>query len=245
MRLQWLAVALVSAMTAVAMADELPPAQQDQAVDGETQNRASYAFGYSMGRNISESFRVQSVAITLESLMKGFRDAMEGKEPAYSDDQLRKAVDDHRRASLTKLAKKNKEEGEAFLKENAEKEGVVTLDSGLQYQVLKRGNGPTPGPMDRITAHYRGTLIDGTVFDSSIDRNEPISIGVNEVIPGWTEALQLMKVGDKWRLFVPPELAYGRDGGGEVIGPNAVLIFDIELLAVQPGGRGTLPRRTN
>jgi hypothetical protein len=134
---------------------------------------------------------------------------------------------------LTRLAMKNKADGEAFLKANREKEGVVTLESGLQYQVLQQGNGPSPRPTDRVRTHYHGTLIDGSVFDSSVEQGEPVTFGVTEVIAGWTEALQRMKVGDKWRIFLPSELAYGGQGAGAEIGPNSALIFEIELLGIE------------
>ena len=124
-------------------------------------------------------------------------------------------------------------DGAAFLAQNGQREGVVTLPSGLQYEVLAEGDGATPGPTSTVTTHYHGTLIDGTVFDSSVQRGRPASFPVNGVIAGWTEALQLMQVGDKWRLFLPPELAYGDRGAGGAIGPGATLIFEVELLEVR------------
>jgi FKBP-type peptidyl-prolyl cis-trans isomerase len=129
-------------------------------------------------------------------------------------------------------AEKNLKAGEAFLAENAKKEGVKTTASGLQYKVIKSGTGPSPKPTDVVKVQYHGTLIDGTVFDSSVRRNQPATFTVNGVIPGWTEALQLMKVGDKWKLFIPAKLAYGEQGSGP-IGPNIVLIFDVELLGIE------------
>ena len=128
---------------------------------------------------------------------------------------------------------KNLKEGEAFLDENKKKEGVTTLPSGLQYKVLKSGAGKTPKATDKVTTHYRGTLIDGTVFDSSYDRGEPTTFPVGGVIRGWTEALQLMKEGDKWQLYVPAQLGYGERGAGGKIGPNTTLLFEIELLKVE------------
>jgi FKBP-type peptidyl-prolyl cis-trans isomerase FklB len=128
---------------------------------------------------------------------------------------------------------KNIKAGEAFLAENAKKDGVKTTASGLQYKVVKSGSGKTPGLNDTVKVHYHGTLIDGTVFDSSVDRGEPVTFPVNGVIPGWTEALQLMKVGDKWQLVIPAKLAYGENGAGGKIGPNSVLQFDVELLAIE------------
>ncbi len=125
--------------------------------------------------------------------------------------------------------------GEAFLLDNGKRDGVVSTGSGLQYEILASGEGPTPGPTDLVTTHYHGTLIDGRVFDSSMQRGEPIEFPVNRVIPGWTEALQLMQVGDRWKLYIPPQLAYGKRGAGQMIGPDETLIFEVELLGVRPG----------
>ena len=142
------------------------------------------------------------------------------------------------------LAAKNKADGDAFLAANKNKEGVKTLPSGLQYKIIKSGNGPTPGPSDIVKANYKGTLLDGKVFDSSYDRGEPEQFPVNRVIKGWTEALQLMKVGDKWQLFVPASLAYGEPGYPPAIGPNNVLVFDVELLDVTKPSAATSPAGT-
>ncbi len=131
----------------------------------------------------------------------------------------------------------SEEVGRAFLARNAMRQGVTTTDSGLQYEVLASGDGQSPGPRDVVSAHYHGTLVDGRVFDSSVQRGEPLVIGVNRVISGWTEAMQMMRVGDKWKLFIPPELGYGDRGApGSIIGPNETLIFEVELLAVSPAG---------
>lgn len=131
----------------------------------------------------------------------------------------------------------NQKKGEQFLADNAKKEGVKTTASGLQYQVIKSGTGKTPGKKDTVKVHYHGTLVDGTVFDSSVDRGEPISFPVDGVIPGWTEALQLMKEGDKWKIFIPSNLAYGERGAGDKIGPNSALVFEVELLSVEGGSK--------
>lgn len=131
-------------------------------------------------------------------------------------------------------AEKNLADGAAFLIENGEREGVVTLPSGLQYEIMNEGSGASPGPTDMVTTHYHGTLIDGTVFDSSVERGEPIEFGVNQVIAGWTEALQLMNTGAKWKLFIPSSLAYGPQQRGPVIGPNSTLVFEVELLSFRP-----------
>ena len=136
-------------------------------------------------------------------------------------------------AKQAESGEKNLKAGELFLAENGKKEGVKTTASGLQYKVVKSGSGKTPAVTDTVKVHYHGTLIDGTVFDSSVDRGEPVTFPVNGVIPGWTEALQLMKEGDKWQLVIPSKLAYGENGAGGKIGPNAVLQFDVELLGIE------------
>src|SRR5690606_9682743 len=146
--------------------------------------------------------------------------------------QLQMQMQEKQQANAGPAGEQNQQEGEAFLKANKEKEGIKTLASGLQYQVLESGSGKTPSASSQVTTHYEGTLINGTVFDSSYERGEPATFPVNGVIAGWTEALQLMKEGDKWRLFIPSNLAYGPRGAGADIGPNATLIFDVELLSV-------------
>ena len=135
-------------------------------------------------------------------------------------------------AEAAKAGEANKQIGEAFLSENAKREGIKVTESGLQFEVLTEGNGATPAASDKVEVHYTGKLIDGTVFDSSVERGGPAMFGVTQVIPGWVEALQLMKEGDKWRLYIPSDLAYGSQGAGGIIGPNSTLIFDVELLRV-------------
>jgi len=227
-------MAVLTLVTSVAVADDLPAEKAKKEDDNKLEEQASYGIGFQVGTNIAQTCRSQSISINLVALVKGLQDALAGKKCAYPEDELNNAVNEHRKQSLTKAAKKNKDDGEAFLMANAKKEGVKTLQSGLQYMVIKEGDGPSPGPTDRVKTHYHGTLIDGTVFDSSVDRGEPISFEVNGVIPGWTEALQLMKVGDKWRLFLPSKLAYGVQGAAPDIGPNCVLIFEVELLGIEP-----------
>jgi FKBP-type peptidyl-prolyl cis-trans isomerase FklB len=208
-------------------AQELPRPGAGAKLD-TVQDKASYGFGYQIGRTL----KGQGLDLSLQTLIRGLQDGLAGEKPALPDQELFGAMQEFQRSMLTRLAMKNKQEGEAFLKANREKEGVVALESGLQYQVLQRGDGPSPRASDRVRTHYHGTLIDGSVFDSSLD-GQPVEFGVNEVIPGWTEALQRMKVGDKWRLFIPSELAYGVQGAGADIGPNSVLIFEIELLGIE------------
>ncbi|MBM3997931.1 MAG: FKBP-type peptidyl-prolyl cis-trans isomerase [Planctomycetes bacterium] len=214
--------------SSVARADDLPPAKQ--ASLDSVERKASYGFGYQIGRQ----FRGQGLTVLLPELLNGLQDALGGKQPQLPEPELFNAMSEHQKATRTALARNNRKAGEVFLKDNAAKQGVVKLDSGLQYTVIQQGTGPKPKATDKVKTHYHGTLIDGLVFDSSVESGEPATFGVNEVIPGWTEALQLMKVGDKWRIVVPSELAYGVQGAPPDIGPNCVLIFEIELLGIEP-----------
>ena len=199
-------------------------------------DKASYGIGLNIGRGMKSD----GLEINVDFLIQGVLDAMEGKEPQLTEAELREAfavVQKELQARQAEKAKsasdRNKKEGDAFLAANKKKQGITTLESGLQYTVLKSGKGPSPKATDQVRTHYHGTLIDGKVFDSSVDRGEPVTFPVNGVIKGWTEALQLMKVGDKWRVFVPSALAYGERGAGAEIGPNAVLVFEIELLGIE------------
>jgi len=200
--------------------------------------------GYAIGLNIGASLKHDGVELDPEMFARGFRDAFAGAQPLIGPDQARAALSQlkasmlvQRQAAAAKAAEANKAQGEAFLKANAAKPGVVSLPSGLQYQVLKAGTGPTPKLTDTVSCNYRGTLINGTEFDSSYARGTPTSFPIAGVIKGWTEALQKMPVGSKWRLFVPSDLAYGEGGAGEAIGPNTTLIFEVELLAIEPAGK--------
>ena len=168
----------------------------------------------------------------MEDFLKGVSDILTGNKPEMSHAEAQKIVNEHFRKLAEEAYAINKEAGEKFLAENAKKEGVVTLPSGLQYEVIAEGNGNRPSATDRVKCHYEGTLIDGTVFDSSIKRGEPAVFGVNQVIKGWVEALQLMKEGAKWRLYIPYDMAYGENGAGELIPPYSALIFDVELISV-------------
>ena len=197
--------------------------------------KTSYAMGYNMGSNFKEIYK----DIHQDSLLRGIIDAISEKEPLISDDQitsilmeLQQKVNQRKQVERKEVAEKNKIKGKEFMKKNARKSGIQVTATGLQYQVLKKGTGSKPKPSDRVKVHYRGTLIDGTEFDSSYKRNQPASFGLNEVIPGWTEALQLMNVGSKYLFYIPSELAYGDRGAGNVIGPNETLIFEVELLEI-------------
>jgi FKBP-type peptidyl-prolyl cis-trans isomerase FklB len=195
---------------------------------------------YLIGREIGGNFKKQGVEVNTDILLKGIRDGIAGNKSPLSDEESESVMTAFQNEMMGKqaqmqkdLAEKNLKEGKAFLAANAKKEGVKTTPSGLQYKVLVEGNGKTPTATDTVIAHYRGRLIDGTEFDDSYKRGEPLTIPVSGVIKGWTEALQMMKVGSKWQLFIPSELAYGEQGAGQVIGPNETLIFDIELLGIK------------
>jgi len=186
--------------------------------------------------DIGSNLRKQSIDIDQNILAKGIQDALGGAKSLLTDQEIQETMVALRTEMMAKqeeVAKKNKVDGEAFLAENKKKEGIKTLPSGLQYKVIKAGTGKKPKLDDTVTANYRGTLIDGTEFDSSYKRGQPVSFRVSGVIPGWTEALQLMGEGAKWQIFVPPNLGYGERGAGGVIGPNAALIFEIELVSIQ------------
>jgi len=197
---------------------------------------------YSIGHDIGNTFKKQNMDINPDVLLVGVRDALSGNKPAMTEEQVKetltafsKSMMDKQQATAKEAATKHAAEGEKFLAENKTKEGVKTTASGLQYKVLKEGSGASPNATDTGVTHYKGTLINGTEFDSSYKRGEPASFPVNRVIAGWTEALQMMKPGSKYQLFVPAMLAYGERGAGQEIGPNETLIFEVELLEVKPG----------
>ena len=233
------------------MAITLPAADPAPALKDQ-KDKVSYAIGLDIGRNLKR----QGVEVTAEALSAGVRDAMTGGKPALSDDEAKEVLNAYRTELMAKqqsMAKeqgeKSKKEGEAFLADNQKKEGVKThtvkLPNGtnavLQYKVLTAGTGPKPSTNDTVATHYRGTLIDGTEFDSSYKRGEPATFPVTGVIKGWTEALLLMPVGSKWQLFIPSELAYGERGNGRVIPPNSTLLFDIELVSIQDKAQAPTP----
>ena len=193
---------------------------------------------YTIGSNFIQSLKMQGIELDIESVIQGIKDGSKGQS-TLSQDEMQEALNAFKAKLIKQQEKtqqaasgKNKALGDAFLTENKTKEGVVTLKSGLQYKVINSGTGASPKATDEVTTHYRGTLIDGTEFDSSYSRNKPSSFPVNGVISGWTEALQLMHAGDKWQLFIPSDLAYGNRAVGNIIKPNSTLIFEIELLKV-------------
>lgn len=195
----------------------------------------SYTIGYQIGAGLkNQPFKVKETLF-----FQGIQDAASGKESMVTQEKAQEVINAYKEELTTKhetemkaLATSNAAKASAFLEENKKKKGIVTLPTGLQYQVLTNGKGPNPKPTDTVTTHYRGNLIDGTEFDSSYARKEPVSLLVNGVIPGWTEALQKMKVGSKWKLFIPPNLGYGERGMGRAIPPNSLLIFEVELLNI-------------
>ena len=200
----------------------------DKKLSGELE-RFSYSLGMSITSNLINSGVTK---IDLNTLFEGIKDTFEGNMPQIMPEEANKILEAFMAKSASQQGDANLEAGLAFLAENKTKEGVTELPSGLQYTVLKEGDGEIPNSTDQVKCHYHGTLIDGTVFDSSVERKEPAVFPVNGVIQGWVEALQLMSVGSKWKLFIPSELAYGPRGAGGAIGPNAALIFDVELLEI-------------
>lgn len=199
-------------------------------------DKISYIIGLDIGNNLKK----QGADVDPETLLKGMKDALSGKKPLLSEEEMREVTTAFRQEiakkqaeETKKLAEKNRKEGETFLEENKKKEGVKTLPSGLQYKVITEGSGRSPKETDTVTVNYRGTFVDGTEFDSSYKRGEPATFPVKGVIAGWVEALPLMKEGAKWQLFIPSGLAYGETGAGNAIGPNATLIFEVELISIK------------
>ncbi|OHB28748.1 MAG: hypothetical protein A2X84_06590 [Desulfuromonadaceae bacterium GWC2_58_13] len=199
-------------------------------------DKVSYGIGMSIGRDFSR----QELDIDPDILAQGIKDMLAGGKTLLTEEEAQTTLMNFQQEMVAKqeakgkeIADTNKQKGEAFLAENTKLEGVVTLPSGLQYKVLTEGTGKTPAKTDTVTVNYRGTLIDGQEFDSSYKRGEPATFPVGGVIPGWTEALQLMKEGAKWQLFIPAALAYGERGAGPVIAPNSTLIFEVELISIQ------------
>jgi FKBP-type peptidyl-prolyl cis-trans isomerase FklB len=217
----------ISSLTGTALnAEEAPTLTTDE-----------QKFGYAIGLQIGQGLLQQGAQVDVDALTLAIKDMLAKKEPRLSQDELQKVVQKQKE----KLAKTRKESAEknlaaskAFLEENKKKEGVKTLPSGLQYKVITEGKGEKPKATDTVSVHYRGTLINGAEFDSSYKSGNPVTFQVGNVIKGWQEALPLMPAGSKWQVFIPPDLAYGDQGAGGAIGPNEALLFDIELLAVNP-----------
>ncbi len=203
--------------------------------------RLSYGVALGLGRNMSSD----GMEMDIDAFTLGLRDAFSGAEQRLTQEEIQaemmafqEKLEAEQQEQQQVLATSNAEAAETFMAENAQREEVTTTESGLQYEVMRMGDGDTPGPEDTVEVHYSGKLLDGTEFDSSYKRGEPVTFGVGQVIAGWTEALQMMPEGSQWRLFIPPELAYGAGGAGQVIGPNAALTFEVELLSIPSRAEG-------
>jgi FKBP-type peptidyl-prolyl cis-trans isomerase FkpA len=188
----------------------------------------SYAFGVALGSD----FKQAGLSFEYDALLQGLRDSMEGKETRISLEDAIPLIQAALRDGMARLAEENRRRGEEFLAENAHKPGVLTTSSGLQYEIISEGTGPKPQSTDTVSVHYEGTLLNGDVFDSSYERNEPAELALDEVIPGWTEGIQLMSVGGSYRFFIPSGLAYGEQGYGNIIPSNSTLVFKVELLEI-------------
>jgi len=227
-------LALALALCVVACQKAAPPEPpKGPALETEVA-KASYGLGYNIAGNVDNQY---GKTLDAKAFQAGIEDGFAGEKAKVPEDQVLaalNALNDARADERGKLAETNLAAAKAYLEENGKKEGVVTTKSGLEYQVLVAGTGPKPSLSDSVTTHYTGTLINGTVFDSSVERGAPATFPVNGVIPGWVEALQLMPVGSKWRIVVPPELAYKERGAGDRIGPNEALIFEVELISKDP-----------
>ncbi len=230
MKLRTLALSLVAVFATQACADN----NRDISLDTQ-QEKVSYSIGVDIGRSLTAS----EIDIDMDSFSQGISDGVAGDDTLLTDEEMEQTLISfqeelmaEQQAEQQAIADANAAQEDTFLSANAAREGVVVLDSGLQYSIIEEGTGISPDSNDIVSVHYQGTLPDGTVFDSSYERGEPASFPVNAVISGWTEALQLMQVGDKWELYIPSDLAYGETGTAGVIGPNQVLIFEVELLDV-------------
>ena len=202
-------------------------------INAQNLNTEMEKVSYSLGVNVAKSVKSQGLeSIDSDAIAKAFKDVFEGNTLEISEEEANIVLQDYFGKLANEKQKANVEAGQKFLDENAKREGVVTTATGLQYEVLKEGSGDSPKETDNVTVHYHGTLIDGTVFDSSVDRGQPATFPVNGVIPGWVEALKLMNPGAKYKLFIPSNLAYGERGAGGAIGPNATLVFEVELISI-------------
>jgi FKBP-type peptidyl-prolyl cis-trans isomerase FklB len=229
MKLQLIAVLAVVLLTSQVNA-------QEKQVLKDEKDKISYSIGINMGN----SFKNQTIDVNPDLIAQGIKDVFSGGQTLMTEQEVRdtltalqKEIAAKNAERIKEIAEKNKKEGEEFLAENKKKEGVITTPSGLQYKVIKEGDGEIPKLADTVTVNYRGTLVNGTEFDSSYKRGKPATFPVNGVIAGWSEALQLMKVGSEWQLFIPSNLAYAERGAGQAIGPNSTLIFDVELLSIK------------
>lgn len=227
--------ALLLAVVAVAGCQQ----GQYEAAQGATLETDAQKANYGFGLQVGTSLKGLDSHLEMAAFLRGIQDAMEERDPAVTQDdiqnammQLQTTINEEQQAEMAVKGEENKQAGEAFLAENAAKAGVMTTESGLQYEVLREGDGPKPGPDDEVTINYRGTLPDGTQFDSSYDRGQPSTFQVGGVIQGFAEALQMMPVGSQYRFVIPADLAYGEAGSGPLIGPNQTLIFEVEMISI-------------
>ncbi len=234
------AASLALVLLASAFGWTAPALAKDEEKKKEELKSPIERISYAIGTRVGMSLKASPDQLDLTAFLRGVEDSLKGNGPLLSEEEVTKLNEEFtariREAMTIKRkeeAKKNLKEGKAFLAKNGKKKGVVTTDSGLQYLVLKKGDGPKPKATDQVTVHYKGTLLDGTEFDSSLNRGKPMTRAANRLIAGWTEALQLMSVGSKYRLFIPPDLAYKERGMGPKIGPNSTLIFEVELLEIK------------
>jgi FKBP-type peptidyl-prolyl cis-trans isomerase FkpA len=221
------AILMVTLVFSCAAAESNPG--ESEAPAGGMDSDTSYAFGMVLGSDLKQ-FGIQ---FDYEALARGIQESVEGKEPRLSMEEAVRMVQDAYMATITRQAEESRKQNDLFLAENSKKPGVVLTSSGLQYEVVVQGQGPKPSATDVVTVNYEGTLIDGTVFDSSYTRGEPAEFALDQVIPGWTEGILLMSVGSTYRLFIPSPLAYGEQGAGNMIPPNSALIFQVELLSIE------------
>ncbi len=239
MKLRLLIVVAAVSMTAC---EPMEQKQQEAQLVLETQEQK---VSYGMGLSLAERLKQDNLPLDIESFLAAMGDVFEGRELLMTEEQMADVLQTYQQQQMAQMQEKleaeatvNQQASDEFLAANAVKEGIVSLDSGLQYKILEAGDGVKPGANDTVEVHYRGTLIDGTEFDSSYGRGETVSFPVNAVIPGWTEALQLMPVGSKWELYIPSDLAYGAGGTGGVIGPNSALVFEVQLVSIVPASEG-------
>lgn len=233
-----LAIASIVALTACNEQSDnaaAPAGAETQAALETSEQRLSYGIALGLGSRM----RQDGMPVDADAFIAGFKDGLYAAEPRLTTEEIQQEMQVYQekvtaeaQAAAEALASENAAAGEAFLAENGKREGVVVTETGLQYEILEAGDGALPGADDTVEVHYRGTLIDGTEFDSSYGRGQTVTFGVGQVIPGWTEALQLMPAGSKWKLAIPSDLAYGAGGAGQLIGPNATLLFDVELISI-------------
>lgn len=227
--------ALVGALSCLALSLSCGQAETvtaaEEPVDKPTE--LSDKVAYSMGVNLGANLKQQSIDLDVRYILRGLEDSMGDGELMMTQEEMGAAVQEFQQQLAQEAGESNRSEGETFLASNAERDGVTTLPSGLQYEVVQEGDGPKPAATDRVTVHYRGSLVDGTQFDSSYDRGEPATFRLDQVIPGWSEGLQQMNVGSIWKLYIPGELAYGPNPPPGPIGPNAALVFVVELIGIE------------